>query len=364
MTMERIGVSIDTGVLRAAIVRGAKVVWTGESAVRDPSALAGEIVALLARAPRARWRNRELTGVIGGNASQLKRIGGLPTAASDRALSDAVRLNASRFFLTNGSPLVTSNIVRRDAELWCAAADETVVTALAEACSTARVCFRGCVPSVAAAGNATALGAEEVRFADGYAAAVEGARSPFLIDPGAGLRASRHRTHVRALIAAGVIVALAGIFLGPAIGAVTRERAATARLHMLAAQAAAPLAAMRDFAAAAAVVRRVDAFASSRRSTVALLGSLSQVLPESTAIVSFHMDSTGGTLVALAPVGNTIIPDLSRAAGIVSAEITGAVTREAIAGVPVQRVVTTFRFVRPHAARSARLPEAKPGAAP
>jgi hypothetical protein len=86
-----------------------------------------------------------------------------------------------------------------------------------------------------------------------------------------------------------------------------------------------------------------------------LLGSLSQVLPESTAIVSFHMDSTGGTLIALAPVGNTILPELSHAAGVVSAEITGAVTREAVGGVPVQRVVTTFRFVRPS--------KSKPGAA-
>ncbi|HEY2849478.1 MAG TPA: hypothetical protein VGI97_06345 [Gemmatimonadaceae bacterium] len=350
--MERIGVSIDPDVIRVAVMRGGKVVWAGESVVRDPVALSGEIAALLASAPRSRWRNRSVIGAIGANAAQLKRIGGLPAAAPDRVLSDAVRLNAPRFFLTHGAPLLTSNVVRRDAELWCAAADESVVAALAEACSTARVRFRGCVPSIAMAGSATALGAEGARFAEAYRAAVEGSRSPFLIDPGAGLRAARRRTRVRALLAAGVVVVLAGILLGPAIGAIIRERAATARLRTLAAQAAAPLAAIREVSSAAAVVRRVDAFASSRRSAVALLGSLSQVLPESTAIVSFHMDSTGGTLVALTPIGNTIIPDLSRAVGVVSAEITGAVTREAIAGVPVQRLVTTFRFVRPSKAKA------------
>jgi hypothetical protein len=322
--------------------------------------LAGEIGALIAAVPRGKWRRRDITGAIGPCAAQVKRIAGVPVTADDRALTDAVRLNSQRFFLGNGSPLLTSNVVRREGALWCAAIEEPVVAALAEACRVAGVSFLGCVPSTTTRIEAAALGANAQRFAAAYGAAIGGARSPFLIDPGAELRVTRRRRVVRASLVVSFLVASAGIALAPAFRAILRERAATARLHELAARSAAPLAAMRDLATAAEVVRQVNAFASSRRSTVALLGSLSQMLPDSTAIVSFHMDSVGGTLVALTPVGGAILPDISRATGIVSAEITGAVTRETVGGAPVQRLVTSFRFVRPRAAKPAHSPRGAP----
>lgn len=357
----RIGISIDPDVLRAVAVRGTDVVWTGEVPVRNPEALPVDIAGLIASAPRARWRRPVVTGTIGSRAAQLKRISGLPANASDRALSDAVRLSAPRFFLTNGSPLLTSNIHRRDGELWCAAIDEDVVTALAEACRAAGMPFRGCVPSAAAARDAAPPSDEQARFADARAAAIAGTHSPFLIDPGAPARSRERRTRDRALLVACAVVAFAGALVGPGIRAIVRERSAAAHLQALGEQSAAPLTAMRDFSAAAEVVRRVEAFSSSRRSMVALLGALSRVLPESTAILSFHADSTGGTLVLLTPVGNTILPEISRAPGIVSADITGAITRETVAGAPVERVATTFRFVRPRPAHLPGSPVKGPG---
>ncbi len=393
--MDRIGVSICHDVLRMVVVRASGVVWSGEAAVRDPEALAADIDALLASAPRRRWHNREVLGAIGPYAAQMKRVAGVPGAAGDRALSDAVRLNASRFFLRNGAPLVTSSVSRRDGEVWCAALHAPVVAALAEACRIRGVRFRGCVPSAVALGAGftdgrvvlsdgdaveevillhgecagvrrvhtgervtttvrpplAALGPDAARFADAYGAAIAGARSPLLVDPAAAPRARRRRAFVRAALGLCLLTASAGIVAGPAIRATFRERRAVERLKELGARSAAPLAAMRDLATATQVVRRVDAFASSRRSMVLLLGSLSQELPDSTAIVSLHVDSIGGTLVALAPVGTTILPDISRTSGIASAEITGAVTRETVAGAVLQRLVTAFRFARPRGAR-------------
>ena len=140
-----------------------------------------------------------------------------------------------------------------------------------------------------------------------WLAAVKGERSLFLIDPGAPLRATRRRRAIRASLAFSFLVASAGIALAPALRAILREHAATARLRELGARSTAPLAAMRDLASAADMVRRVNAFASSRRSAVALLGSLSQVLPESTAIVSFPaIDSVGqNARSVLTPTGGT-----------------------------------------------------------
>jgi hypothetical protein len=393
--VDRIGVSIYHDALRMLVVRGTAVVWRSEAPVRDPDALAGELAALIATAPRSRWRNREVVGAIGPCAAQLKRVAGMPASAGDRALSDAVRVNATRFFLRNGAPLVTSSVLRRNGELWCAALHAPVVAALAEACRIRGVRFRGCVPSAVALGAAltdgrvvssdgdaveevilqrgecagvrrvhsdervttavrqplAGLEPDAVRFADAYGAAIAGARSPLLVDPAAGPRATRRRTFVRAALVFCFFIASASTVAGPAIRATFRERSAIARLKELSAQSAAPLAAIRDLSSATQVVRRVDAFASSRRSMVALLGSLSQQLPDSTAIVSLHVDSIGGTLVALAPVGTTTLPGVARASGVASAEITGAVTRETVAGAVLQRLVTAFRFARPSRAR-------------
>ncbi len=354
--MERIGISIHPDAIRVVAMRGPAVLWTGESSVVDQHALAAEIAAVLATVPQSRLRRREVIGAIGPHAAQLKRISGVPLTAGDRVLSDAIRLNAPRFFLTNGSPLLTSNVVRRENELWCAAADAPVVEALAAACRTARIVFRGCIPSGAASTGAMEAGAADSRFEDAINAAGSGGRSPFLIDPGGKERVIRRQSTVRIVLGGLLAVAAAVASVAPAIRANVREHAALARLRALSTQSAAPLADMRTFSGADDIVRRVDAFVSSRRSALVLLGSLSQVLPDSTAIVSFHVDSTGGTLVALTAVRNTILPDISRATGVVSAEISGAVTRETVSGASVQRLVATFRFTRPRAARPVRVP--------
>jgi hypothetical protein len=395
VTVDRIGVSIYHDALRVVVVRGSAIIWRGEAAVRDPEALAGELAALIATAPRSKWQNREAVGAIGPRAAQLKRVAGMPASAGDRALSDAVRLNAARFFLRNGAPLVTSDVSRRNGEFWCAALHAPVVAALAEACRIRGVRFRGCVPSAAALGAGltdgrvvwsdgdaveevildlgecagvrrmhsgervvtgvrpplAALGPDGARFADAYGAAIAGARSPLLVDPAAAPRAMRRRMFIRVALGICILTASAGVVAGPGIRGTLRERSAIARLKELSARSAAPLAAMRDLSSGTQVVRRVDAFASSRRSMVVLLGSLSQQLPDSTAIVSLHVDSIGGTLVALAPVGTTVLPGIAGASGIASAEITGAVTRETVAGAVLQRLVTAFHFSRPSRAR-------------
>jgi hypothetical protein len=402
--VDRIGISISRDALRMVMVRGSAVIWRGEALVRNPDVLAGELDALIATAPRNRWHKREVVGAIGPYAAQLKRVAGVPGSAGDRALSDAVRVNATRFFLRNGAPLVTSSVLRRDGEFWCAALHAPVVAALAEACRIRGMRFRGCVPSAVALGAAltdgrvvwsdgdaveevilrggacagarrvhsdervttamrpplAALEPDAARFADAYGAAIAGARSPLLVDPSAAPRARRQRALVRASLALCLLITTVGVMVGPAIRAIFRERSAIERLNELGARSAAPLTAMRDLASATQVVRRVDAFASSRRPMVVLLGSLSQLLPDSTAIISLHVDSIGGTLVALTPVGNTILPDIARASGVVSAEITGAVTRETVAGATLQRLVTAFHFARLRRARPVPSPRGAP----
>ena len=153
--MDRIGLSIDRDIVRIVTMRGSKVTWTGESVVSEPQLLATEVGALIAVVPRNKWHRRELIGAIGTYAAQVKRIAGVPANADERTLTDAVRLNSQRFFLRNGSPLLTSNVMRRDDELWCAAVEEPVVAAIAEACRVARVPFRGCVPSTTTPAGST-----------------------------------------------------------------------------------------------------------------------------------------------------------------------------------------------------------------
>jgi hypothetical protein len=351
VTTTHVGLCVHADIVRAVAMRGAVIVWTGEVRLAEDGSLRGQVVSLLLSMPQRKWERRVVTAMIGPHAAQLKRITGMPANVTDRIISDAVRLNAPRFFLTNGSPLLTSGVVRREGELWCAAVDAPMVETLAGACHAARIRFRGSVPSAAVAGDIAMPEAIDIRFADAYHAAVAAAHSPFLIDPAAPRRAAQHQTIMRAAVGAALFVTIAGVLAAPGFRARAREREATAQLRAIREQSAAPLAASRERAAAADIVRRVEAFRSARRSAVTLLGSLSQALSDSTAIVSFHMDSTGGILVALTPLGSTVVPELSRAAGVVSAEVAGAVTRETVAGAPMQRVTATFRFVRPPAKR-------------
>jgi hypothetical protein len=91
---------------------------------------------------------------------------------------------------------------------------------------------------------------------------------------------------------------------------------------------------------------RVSTFAADRGSVTRLLGSLSETMPESTAMLTFHVDSSEGGFTAVAPHVTDVLPLLESIEEINAARIVGSVTPEVISGVHVERAAFRFRRTR------------------
>ena len=92
-----------------------------------------------------------------------------------------------------------------------------------------------------------------------------------------------------------------------------------------------------------ASLAEIDRFGASRRSATELLGDIADVLPDSSAMITFRVDSTGGGMTVLSTAAATVIPRLVRVADIVDPRLSGAVTRETGGGPQLQRIAIRFR---------------------
>jgi hypothetical protein len=81
-----------------------------------------------------------------------------------------------------------------------------------------------------------------------------------------------------------------------------------------------------------------------RRAMIRLLADLSRLAPESTAVLSLRVDSLEGSLVVLAPRVAELLPALDAAREIRGLRIAGAVTKERMSDVQLERAA--FRFGR------------------
>jgi hypothetical protein len=104
--------------------------------------------------------------------------------------------------------------------------------------------------------------------------------------------------------------------------------------------------ALRRISAEEATVAR---FVNSRRSFTMLVGALSVALPDSTAITSLHVDSTGGTAVVLSPAGAQVLGALDSLPDVLAPQIVGPIASQSVGGAPLQRIAIRFRF--PNSAR-------------
>lgn len=77
---------------------------------------------------------------------------------------------------------------------------------------------------------------------------------------------------------------------------------------------------------------------------VSLLGRVAQILPESTALLSFRADSVGGNFVLLTTSGTEILPEISRADGLESADLVGNVASQSFGTARLQRMMVRYRF--------------------
>lgn len=391
---KRIGLAVDTREIRAAWVNRGKVRWYGSTPLSRGASIEETLASLFASAPPALRRGR-LTIALSPAWVQVKRLEGLPKLKSPGLITRALRENHQSFFLSRGGPVVVADVeVGASGSFWGAAYNAVLFEDLVRASrarhlSPARVLpsvvalsamYRGGtvvwrdgdelyrvetidrVPSAISISGAEEdeapllpasleqLGEEGPKLAAAYAAAVAPRNLPLCIRPSVG--PVRARLRLRLLrTATGLAVAASGAFalLAPAI-----RSDQYVRLHAneLAGAQEVQTELARDRAELKRVTQTLDraaAFGAERGGTSRVLAALAQAIPESTAMLTFHVDSAEGVFTAIAPHVSDVLPELTTIDGVLAPRIAGSVTREVIGGIRVERA--TFRFRRPRTRR-------------
>jgi hypothetical protein len=344
-----IGLSVEHDHLRAVGVRGVRVVWGMESAVVRGTLLNDALAGFLTKLPLGRFGRPRLTVALAPAFAQTKLLAGVPPLSDVRALERAVSEHAARFFLKNGIPLVTTS-VRRDAEgrVWGAALQKPVVDRIVTACRASRVRLAGIVPAADVSRGATdaltPLGAEAAQFGAAYGAAVLSDALTWRAGASAPEDAPRWRLM---LIAGGAALALIAAALAPALAWRVSEHRAVVHLARMARQSQSARRLAHDVELVTEALNEVGAFDSGRRPVTLLMASLAGGLPDGAALLALHVDSSGGSIVALAPRGGALLTRLERVSGVAAPEIIGPVTRETPGGREVERVTVRFRWRLP-----------------
>jgi hypothetical protein len=392
-----IGLGIGGDGVRAVALRAGRIAWALERA-RGDEPLARTIEQLLADAPITRWPRPRVIAAVGPAHAQTKRLVGLPAVSDTSRLGDVVRESASRFFLRNGVPLVTTWRPSADGTPWAAAVEQPVLDAIESACRTRRVKLAAIVPTVSVLGPGAdeATGAERIAWTDGelcvdlsfeagelvavrrasgasnltalesrhvVALDVLGPDGSRFADALGAARARpdavlawRARGESRARTAPGwrlAFAAIAAIVAGvaslaaPGVAAHRAERSAMARLTALAPVRRDVTFAEREFAKLTVGLGEVAAFDAPRYPMTPLLADLTHALPDESALVTLHVTRNAGNLIVLTPRAAVVLTKLETVPGIEGAEIIGPVTRELLAGKTLERVTVRFRVSAP-----------------
>jgi len=385
-----LGVGVAAGRIRAVAVRGGAVAWAGEAELGDARDIGAALGELLASAPLPRWPRPPVALALGPALSQLRRITGLPQVADERLLTQVVRESAGKFFLRNGKPLATTRVrVVGYGEVWCAAFEQPLVDALAAACRAAGLTVRGIVPTVAVLHRAlegdplawrdgevrvevergddgelaavrrtrapastgndgqtpvpalARIGASAASFADAYGAALLRRGEPLALEPRQGEGAGPPPWRLP-LAAAALAASLAAAAVLPVRAARQAERGALARLARVSTASAAAREADAAERRVTAALAEVAAFDHDRYAQTHLLADLNRALPVGSALLSFKVDSAGGSVVALTPSASAVLGPLERVPGVRGVQIVGAVTHEVVAGRELERVSIRF----------------------
>jgi hypothetical protein len=382
-----IGLGVGCDSVRAILVSGGRIERHEERPITDASDLSTAVGELLTTLCGSRRSQIRVNAAIGPSSVQVKQLRGLPGATAPAVLSEAVRSNAGRFFLAGSGPVVIPDVEPHADGWWGAAYVESPLRAVFAAARSAGVKVTGCVPTALVLGAAftgqsvawcdgdtailtglqgrevvsvrrircvaatdaildpalVALGPHAERFADAYGAAVL-ARPVLQVRPHDAEAALRLRLRVRRSLWGAVMLSAALLTFAPGLTATRARLRAESELAGLQTRAAAAARSGHSFARTLDDLGRVSSYDATRRSMTITMGQIASALPDSTAVVTIRIDTTGVDLVALSLPGAPILTDISRLPGVEGAQFVGALTRELVAGQEFQRTALRFRL--------------------
>lgn len=399
-----LGIGISSAGVRAVRLRGADVAWSTEQEITEARQLEVVLNEVLAEAVAASRRLRRVTVAVGPSRAQLRRLTRLPPVPP-AMLESLIQENASRFFLRNGVPVVTTSVVRGDdGSAWAGAIEHPVVRMVADACARHRLKLMGIVPSVVVLhyalagasitwpdGELAAMveydrgrivayrrvawdpGVERTdsvapeltpplrdvpgagwRFADAYGAALAGPR-PGIACHATADSARMHSWRGNGVLPSGVACGLALIVAATAPGVASirdeyRSRAALATLGAAADEAAV---AERQYAVANSELQELRLFSETGRSVTLALASITEALAAPAMLASIQFDSAGGTLTAIAPSASSVLRQLDTIQAMTDLVIVGPVSPEV--GSPSQAPPSAGSSDFPRMARTERV---------
>lgn len=387
----RLGVSVQTGEVRAVLVRRGHIRWRASVEGAYSAATGKELLAsLLASLPKA-IGPRRATIAIGPAWCQVKQIDGLPPVSDLATLTRLLRENAASFFLRSGQRLAVSNVVRfDDGSHWAAAFDHDVALLAIESLRPFKFAKAVVVPGASAVASVLPTGVH--RWTDGehtlelangddgslryvrrvraddesplpalgkplaelgsegwaHAAAFGAAVSPRMAafvwrpasDPKRLARARRVRVAAAVVLSIGTAVAAIG---APGARAVQIVRESSHEMNALRESQTEVARAQGELRRLAATLDRVERFREQRGKVTMLVGAISQVLPESTALVTLRLDSLEGNFVALTPHAADILAQLAEVTELSSPRIVGSLTKEMIGSAQLERATVRFK---------------------
>lgn len=393
----RIGLAVAIDSVRMVAVRDEHILWAGESPVDVTTPLERAVEKLLAEIRLPRWPRPRVVAAIGPAQAQVKRLTGLPPVSDARVVARLVQESPGRFFLRNGIPLATTGVrVLGAGEAWGGALEDPVVRTIADICRRGRFSLRAIVPTVFVLGNSLedarvvwrdgdvaaelslsgrtldgirrlpigsesgdvaltprpplrALGDEAWRFADAYAAALTADDEPVAVRPGRGDAHGAERAARWRLLAAAAALGTAALaaLMMPGLVATRIARDAERELRALVPARAVAVRAEGDLRRVTAALEETRVFERSRRPALVFLAALADALPPTAQLVTVRLDSTGGSLVALAPRAGDALSGIERMADVAAPEIVGPVTREYVGPREKERVTIKFRWRAP-----------------
>ena len=390
----RLGLAISSDRVSAVLVRRGAAIWSAMRSL-DGAAPRGDLIAqLLAACPRPRWGRKRVIAAIGPSAVQVKQLHDLPASVNELALGAIVREGAGRFFLKNGKPLETTCApAGQDNSVWAAAYDASLIGEIEHACRNARWRLGVVVPFVTVLRLATHD--ESVAWADGeqrfcatyddtglvrlrsgrsggadvvplpaptpavigaglegadllpaFAATLTGAREPLALKRLHPLATAPTRRQLW-IAALSSMLALSSWWLAPGVSSTVRAHRAEQNLARLASRLRLDRRDQSKLDSVTMELRDVTAFERRARSMTLVLAELTRALPDSCTVNQLQVnDSTGGSIVAMAPRAAGIVDALERVPIISAPTIAGPVSAQTLGGRSLERVSVSFALGR------------------
>lgn len=392
----RLGIEIDSSSVRGVLVRHGQITKTVIVGLTDVESLDVALARVLDTLRRTSWRKPRVFVAIGPAASQLRRLINLPAVGGARMLREMIRINAGRFFLKNGVPLLTSSVSLEETGCgWAAALEEPPVRAAAQACRSSHLRLELVAPSIIAlrrsledewltavdgevvmrahvaadgaihelrrlaaatveengrssapVGALRSLGDAAVVYAAPYGATTIDPREPLVVHA-RDLRMWRDVSVPRwrlVLACSSLCVAIVLALAFPALYARRVATRAAQRLEAINRQYRKAHWMETELARTTTSLAEIEVFRVSRHSAIQFIADLTAALPADVWLQSLHLDNEGGTLIAMSSRAAVAVATLSELKLITSPTIVGAVSSEQRGPERIERVTIRFRW--------------------